>query len=1137
MIRKMFTTKVVTALLFAFVATFSSVQIFAQGSTTAALSGTVVDEKGEGLPGANVIAIHEPTGTRYGAASRVDGRYNIVNMRIGGPYKVTITFVGYKDVVKTGIYLTLASELRLNAKMETAESQLEEVKVVASKSSVINAGRTGAATTIGNSQIRTLPTLNRSLTDFARLDPRSGGGLAFAGRNALFNNVSIDGAFYNNAFGLSSTIGGQSNSQPISVDAIDQFQVNIAPYDVRQGMSTGANINVVTKTGTNEWSGSVYNFSRSEEYVSNKVADQTTPFQGFKVGQFGGRIGGALIKNKVFVFASYEKETRTDPATTFVANRPGETPAPGGVNSTTSAVLATDLDKLKDFLKTKYNYDPGAYEKYDRLTESTKFNIRLDWNISDKHKFNFKYNTLRSFQDVSPSSSGAITSTGRNPSSVGLPFQGSFYRINNNLDSYIAELNSTFSGTIANNLTVGYTKLRDIRESPVNNTPFPTVDIGNGSGQQATTFGYETFSANNKLDTDVFQLSDNLTIYKGKNVFTVGVAYEANAFVNGFAPSYYGGYQFKNFDDFYASANTGVSNATVYTQRWSNYSTFPFAEFKGSTLSGYIQDEISVAKGFKLILGLRADGTSFPVEKAAKYTNSFVPNLTFRNGVKLATDKFPDFTMLWSPRVGFNWDVKDDKTTQIRGGAGVFSGRVPYVWLSNQLSNNGVLFGSETVNNPTGTTARPFNPNVDAYRPPVLDAANVKPSAAYNLAVTDDNFKFPQIFRANLAYDKQLGDGWLVSLEGIYTKDINAVYLENVNLPNAGGKAIGADNRPLYVNVDAKGFPVVSVSNVTQTKYNRIYGTINNGGLTKSADLSTSSPDISDAIVLKNTNKGYSYALTATVSKSFDNGLFASISYTNTDSRSVNDGGSIAQSQWRDRVVSGDPNADVTSYSNFMTRHRIVGFGSYKVSYLNDRMSTTFGFSYSVAPAGRFSYVYTGDMNGDSQNNDLMYVPRDASEILLRDIATGGRVTYSAAAQWTALNNFINQDDYLRTRRGQYAERNGAELPWTTNFDFKIIQDFNFKVGGKINTIQLTFDMFNAGNYVSPYWGLAQTPLRAALLSFQGYDNVGATATGKPAFTFPLIAGTTNELTDSYQRSFGITSRWQGQFGVRYIFN
>jgi Carboxypeptidase regulatory-like domain len=1128
MIRKMFTTKVVTALLFAFVATFSSVQIFAQGSTTAAMTGTIVDDKGEGLPGANVIAIHEPTGTRYGAATRVDGRFNIVNMRVGGPYKVTVTFVGYKEVVKTGINLTLASEFRVNAKMETAESQLEEVKVFAGKGSVINAGRTGAATTIGNNQIRTLPTLNRSLSDFARLDPRSSGGLAFAGRNALYNNISIDGAFYNNTFGLSSTIGGQSNAQPISVDAIDQFQVNIAPYDVRQGMSTGANINVVTKTGTNEWSGSVYNFSRDESYVSDKVAEQVIPFAGFKLGNFGGRIGGALIKNKVFIFASYEQEKRKDPATIFTASRPGVTPT-----ANTSAVSADDLNKLKDFLKSKYNYDPGAFEGYDRLTESSKFTARLDWNISDKHKFNIKYNTMRSFQDVAPSNSGAITS--RNPSNTNLPFQGSYYRINNNVDSYIAELNSSFSGTIANNLTIGYVKMRDYRESPVNNTPFPTVDIGNGSGQQSTAFGYEPFSANNKLDTDIFQLSDNLTIYKGKNVYTLGVAYEANAFVNGFAPNYYGGYQFKSFDDFYASANNGTSNAIVYRQQWSNYATFPFAEFKGSTLSGYIQDEISLAKGFKLTLGLRGDGTSFPVEKAAKYTNTFVPNLTFRNGVKIATDKFPEFTMLWSPRVGFNWDVKDDKTTQLRGGFGIFSGRVPYVWLSNQLSNNGVLFGSETVNAPTGTSARPFNPNVDAYRP-VIDAANLKPTS-YNLAVTDDNFKFPQIFRANLAYDKQLGDGWLVSLEGIYTKDINAVYLENVNLPNAGGKAIGADNRPLYVNVDAKGFPIASVSNVSNTKYNRIYGTINNGGTTKSADISTSSPDISDAIVLKNTNKGYSYALTATVSKTFENGLFASLSYTNTDSRSVNDGGSIAQSQWRDRVISGDPNADVTSYSSYLARHRIVGFGSYKVNYLNDRMSTTFGFSYSVAPAGRFSYTYSGDMNGDAQTtNDLIYVPRDASEILLRDISSGGRVTFSAAAQWTALNNFIEQDDYLRTRRGQYAERNGAELPWTTNFDFKVIQDFNFKVGGKINTIQLTFDMFNAGNYVSPYWGLAQGPVRTALLTFQGYDNVGATATGKPAFTFPYLTGTV-PVADSYQRSFGITSRWQGQFGIRYIFN
>ena len=1123
-----FTTKIVLGAMFVLFAFLSSVQVFAQ-TTSAAISGTVLDEKGEGLPGANIIAIHEPTGSRYGAATRADGNFNIVNMRVGGPYKVTVSFVGYKDVVKTGINLTIGQDLRINSKLETAESQLEEVRVVAARSSVINSGRTGAATTVGNKQITTLPTLSRSLTDFTRLDPRSNGGLSFAGRSSAYNNISIDGALFNNTFGLNGTVGGQASASPISVDAIDQFQVNIAPFDVRQGMSTGASINVVTKSGTNEWSGSVYGFNRTQDLVGAKVGSVESPVLNFGVTQFGGRIGGAIIKNKLFVFASYEQEKKTDPGTTFKPTRSGVTP-----DASTSSVKVEDLDKLKAFLLEKFKYDPGAYENYDRLNESSKLNLRLDWNISDKHKFNIKYNTLRSFADIPASGSGAL-SNGRGTSNTNIPFQGGLYRINNNLSSYIAELNSTFGGKIANNLTVGYTQLRDFRESPVNSTPFPTVDIGNGATGtplSATSFGFEPFSANNILDSDVLQISDNLTVYSGKNVFTFGVAFENNEFRNGFAPNYYGGYQFRSFDDFYASVNNGASNALQFRQQSSNTPEFPFARMKGSTLSFYAQDEISVGKGIKLTFGIRADGTSFPVEKNATTNNPFVPALTFANGEKLATDRFPEFTLLWSPRIGFNWDVNEEKQTQIRGGAGIFSGRVPYVWLSNQLSNNGVLFGSESINLPgTGTLpARPFNANVDFYRPKV-DIGSLKPTS-YNLAVTDANFKFPQIFRANLAIDRNLGNGWLATFEGIYTKDINAVYVDNVNLPTSQRNAIGADNRPIYYNVGANGFP--------STVNNRIYGSIAaaQGGNT------TEKPNISDAIVMRNTNQGYSYALTGTIAKSFESGLYASLSYTNTDSRSVNDGGSIAQSMWRDRFVSGNTNADVTSYSNFLQRHRIVAFGSYKVNYFNNKMATTFGFTYATGPAGRLSYTYAGDINGDGSGgagNDLIYIPRDQSEILLRNLTVGTTI-YTAAQQWTNLDDFIKQDSYLNSRRGQYAERNGAELPWSTNFDFKIIQDFNIKIGGKVNTIQLTFDMFNAGNFVSPNWGLNQIPVRTSLISFVGYDNAtgsvatGSVPTGKPIFTFPFRTGTT-PLTDSFQNSVGLGSRWQGQLGIRYIFN
>ena len=1101
--KKIITTKVILGAIFALLMTISSVRVFAQ--TTAAISGTVLDEKGEGLPGANVIAIHEPTGSRYGAATRADGRFNIVNMRVGGPYRVTISFVGYKDDVKTGINLTLSQDQRINSKLETAEAQLEEVKVVAARSAVFNAGRTGAATTVGNKQVTTLPTLNRSLTDFARLDPRSNCGLSFGGRNAAYNNITVDGALFNNTFGLSGTVGGQAGAQPISVDAIDQFQVNIAPFDVRQGMSTGANINVVTKSGTNEWSGSIYTFNRNQDLINKNVGSVENILPNTNTTQIGGRIGGAIIKNKLFVFASYEQETKTDPGTTFK-------PTVEGVPSdlSTSLAKAADLDKLKAFLISKYNYDPGAYQGYDRISKSTKFNARLDWNISEKHKLNVKYNTLRSYSDVPPS--------GRGPSNNLLPFQSAFYRINNNLDSYIAELNSSFGGKIANNLTIGYTQLRDFRETPYTGL-FPLVDIRNGvagSTQVTTSFGYEPFTAFNVLNSDVLQISDNLTVYAGKNLLTFGVSYEDNSFVNGFAPDYYTGYVFQSFDDFYKSANEGTANAQQFRQRWSNTPDFPFARLKGNTLSLYAQNEMNLAKGFKLTVGIRADGTSIPVELNSTTTNTFVPGLTFRDGLKIATDKFPDYAILFSPRIGFNWDVNEEKKTQVRGGLGLFSGRAPYVWISNQLSNNGVLFGSESIQ-ANGVAGRPFNISVDAYRPKVDFASVVKPTA-YNLAITDPNFKFPQIFRANLAVDQNLGAGWIASFEGAYTKDINAINTENINLPTSLRNAIGADNRPIFYNVNTLGFP--------SSKFNRINGLLAAGGTTLPANLSATAPDISDAILIKNTNNGYSYFLTGTVSKNFESGLSASLSYTYTDSRSVNDGGTTAIGIWSGRQISGDPNADVLSYSNFLQRHRILAYGGYKLNYFNNKMATTFGFSYAVGPAGRFSYVYNGDMNGDNQNfNDLIYIPRDQSEILMRNLSVtvrGVTTVYTAAQQWTDFDNYIKQDSYLNSRRGQYAERNGAEQPWSASFDFKIIQDFNIKIGGKVNTLQLTFDLFNAGNYVSNAWGLNQSAVRSSIINFAGYDNAnnfvaaGSVPTGRPVFTFPYRLETT-PLTDSFQ--------------------
>jgi hypothetical protein len=648
----------------------------------------------------------------------------------------------------------------------------------------------------------------------------------------------------------------------------------------------------------------------------------------------------------------------------------------------------------------------------------------------------------------------------------------------------------------------------------------------------------------------VWQFSDNFTIYAGKHVLTIGTYNEFYKFKNGFAPNYYGAYQFASLADFYSSATqtpnplTGtISNPTQYQIQYSALPSgeFPFAIIKASQLGFYVQDEYSVLSNLKVTGGIRVD---IPIINSEIGQNTNAASLTFRDGIELNTGELQKASLLWSPRIGFNYDVFNDKKTQLRGGTGIFTGRVPYVWISNQASNNGLLFGSEFLNNPSN---RPFTNNVDAYRP-IGASANT----SYNLAVTEPGFKFPQVWRTNLAFDQQLPWGIIATLEGIYTKDINAVYHQNVGLPESIVNAAGADNRPIYYYVDANGIPVNprpsrrvdGIYQPAQLLYNRIYGPIvdaqgveqvvNNQRVLNTA----AQPDITNAILMRNTNKGYSYSITGQLQKTFSNGFYGSIAYTYSDSKSVNDGGSIAQSIWRDRVVSGDPNENILAYSNFLQRHRVIASASYRKEYLGFA-ATSIALFYTGAPnntnfSTRYSYTYSGDMNGDGSGgggNDLIYVPRNQSEIVLEDITDRDRnVIFSAADQWAALDAYISQDKYLKDRRGQYAERNGAENPFLSTVDIKLIQDFFINVGGKRNTLQFSLDIFNFGNMLNSNWSVPEEPIRRALLNFRRYD-----AEGRPVFQYGLNNG--EPLTTTFRPQSTINARWQMQFGVRYIFN
>lgn len=1098
-------------ILLSFLLLVPGVGAWAQGVTTATITGTVRALKGESLPGATIVAIHEPTGTEYGTQSRSDGRYTISNARVGGPYKLTVSFIGYSNQEQKGIILTLGNSSEVNFQLTESGTELQEVIVSASKGEVFNAERTGAMTNISNQQITQLPTITRSLNDYVRLTPQANG-LSFAGRSDGFNNITVDGALFNNAFGLSGTVGGQANAQAISLDAIDQITTTIAPYDVTQGSFTGAGINVVTRSGTNDVTGSVYYFTKNQNYVSKKISGAENKYNDFTFNNIGFRVGGPIIKNKLFFFANYERERQDVPGTTFSATRNGSTGA------TVSQAQATDLDALSTYLVENYNYNPGPYEGYKLKQNSDKGTLKIDWSISKKHKFSIKYNYLNSYRDVPPSNSGAIST--RSPGQFGLPFLGAYYRINNNLNSIIAELNSNFNNKFANKLQIGYTAFRDFRETPTSSRVFPLVDIGNGAGQNLTSFGYEPFSAYNILNSNVAQVSDNFDVFLGKHTVTVGTYNEFYHFENGFDPNFYGGYQFASLADFYASAAGTVGKIKQYQLGYSatEDGSFPLVKINAMQLGLYGQDKYEVSNTLNVTFGLRVD---VPIINANIARNDPAAAFTFSGGRQILTDKVQKSQLLWSPRIGFNWDVTGDRSTQVRGGSGIFTGRVPYVWISNQASNNGVLFGSKFYSTANATTAGlVFSDDVNAYRPTgasaVAPANNPDPTVTYNLAVTDNNFKFPQVWRTNIAVDQKLFGGIVGSFDFAITKDINAVYHRNINLPDPSKTAQGADNRPVYTV-----FPSGTSNSTVNTRIN---------------------PKVTDAILMSNTNKGFSYFITAQFKKTIFTGLDAMLAYTYTQAKSVNDGGSIAQSIWRDRPVSGNPNDNVLGYFSNLAKHRVIASLNYRKEYLGF-LGTSVGMFYSVSqsglsqsglPTGRFSYTYAGDMNGDNTggNNDLIYIPRDKSEIALQNITNSDASVYTADDQWTDLDNYISQDKYLSKMRGQYAERNGATIPWRGQLDIRILQDFFIKTGTKRNTLQISLDIFNLGNLINSDWGVLKTANRSSLITFKGYD-----AAGVPQFTYPYLdAATKTPLTKTFRDDLGLTSRWQMQLGIRYIF-
>ncbi len=1100
--------------------------------TTSSMSGVVKDAKGEALVGATVIAVHTPSGTQYGTASNADGRFSILNMRIGGPYKISVSYLGFKTYEGENAFLKLGESSKFNMTLVEEATAIDQVEVVYRKNALINNSKTGSSTNVSNATLNALPTLNRSLEDFTRLNPnvRGGGGqnaLSFAGMDNRFNNLTIDGSVFNNSFGLQALPGSQTNSTPISLDAVEQIQINLAPYDVKQGGFAGAGINAVTRSGTNEFSGSAFfnnrnnNLIGKKDFFGNTTAASTTAFG---VNQGGFRLGGPIIKNKLFFFINAELENRVSPGTTFFAEK--KDGSNKGLPSTTR-VKEQDLEDVANILKSKYGYDAGAWDNYDLITKSQKALARFDYNISQNHKMSVRFNALKSQNDVPMSSSGGFN--GRNGNAFGMNFQTSNYTIHNDIYSGVAELNSIFGSKLSNKLIVGYTANRDYREE-LTPKPFPTVDILEG-GRNYMSFGSEPFTPNNKLNTDTYQAIDQVTYSLGRHTLGAGVSFERFKFENVFTPTVNGQFAFNSLADFKKAVN---GDSIMYNRYVLSYSVKPDRSAWSSQVSvnqvgAYLQDEWDLTDNFRLTIGARIDVPMFDALDKNVYFNpqidttgavagGFRRPTTFDaagggDKVLLSTYNLPKANANFSPRIGFNWDPFSNKSTQIRGGIGLFSGRPAFVWLANQAGNNGMLSGQ--INDISNTTNAdktkwvvinnkkyPFTDNVKRFEP----ATVTRPAKSYNIAATDADFKFPQVLRGSLAIDQKLPGGIVATVEGMYSKTLNDMLYYQANLKAPATKFAGADTRPRYNN----------------TKYVSY---------------------VTDATVLSNSSSSYGYFVTAKLEKAPEKGIGGVVAYTFGNAQDFMSAGSIAFSSWRDvSSVNGNNFLDL-SYSNNDQRHRIIGALTYRIEYpfvknkfLGATQISLLGESYNQ---GRYSFTYSGDMNGDGvAGNDLLYVPADKSQMTFEEFkgakADKSVITFTIDQQKDAYEAFINQDKYLTTRRGKYAERNGGLFNFVSRFDFNLIQELRPVIKGKTHTIQFRADIFNIGNLLNKEFGVGYRLNTSAPLVFSKVD-----ANGTPIYKMATLkdaAGNDTINYSSFTRTTNISDLWQAQLGIRYSF-
>ncbi len=1053
--------------------------------TTSGMNGKVTGPDGNGLIGATVVAIHVPTGTQFGGISDGEGYYRLPNMDVGGPYTVKVSYVGYEAWTKNSVYLTLGQTSKINPGLKTTEVKLGEVAIVGQRGTVniFDGNRTGAETVVSIDMIDAMPTVGRDLTDFTRLTPQAtvddNSAISIAGVNNRYNSLTIDGGYQNDAFGLSASgvNGGQTGGTPISLDAIEQFQVTVAPFDVRHSGFAGGGINAVTKRGTNTLHGSLYGYYRNQslsgktptnalgdltDKTDEEIDEMRESLADFTAITSGFRLGGPIIKNKLHFFINAEVQRDA-------------TPQPFSLDNYNGDATSAQLDDLRSHLQSTYGYDPGSFDDNTRELRSDKFLARIDWNISDVSKLMLRH-SYTNHESFGPSRSTS--------SSINFYNKGVYFPSKTN--STTLELKSNFENS-SNDLIAVFTSVRDDRD-PLGGEDnyFPAVRVKNGNGN--IYFGSEPYSTANELNQNIFTITDNYSIYKGKHTITVGTSNEFASVYNLFMRKNFGEYRFYSLDDFYAGNPAQYERGYSLVDDITGDGSAAAASFNMLQVGLYVQDEFQVSDDFKVTFGVRADMPIFLTQPGVdeNFNNNMIPQIEAKGWDMMGAQagQMPKAQVLFSPRLGFNWDASGDESTQIRGGVGIFTSRLPLVWPAGSYTNNGLTIGGVYYKGSDIVFSGDWQ---DQYENTDFGMTDAIPSGQMDLFAAD--FKFPQVFRANLGIDQKLGWGVVGTVEGIFTKTINNVNYQNVNLDKDPDFYLtGADNRAHY----------------SDDRIDRTYSRVMLG---------------------HNTSEGYAYNFSAILAKPFENGFTANLSYSFGRSMAVNDGTSSQNSsQWRyTEHVNGLNNLDLT-YSDFDQGHRVTAFLSYRKEYFN-HAATQISMFYNGSSGSRFSYVYNdyGDMNGEGENSsNLIYIPETQGDIVFADAET-------AAAQWADLNTYIEADEYLNANRGGYAERNGARAPFSNTIDLKIAQDFFVKANGSKHKLQLTLDVFNLGNMINKDWGrrwyVGNDAFR--LVSFKGMADDGTT----PTYEFSTPRNTWS-ADDSGLRS----SRWMAQVGVRYSF-